>query len=212
MNANDRLYINQLTSSYSPLSPPQLPLGMGDYLSLLWWMDYTADTEAYSLYYRRCAAALAKGLSLQEQPVGILLSRVAAGDAYNVLSHPPYWGGTNKHDAGQRRTALQHLLRLRSQIMSISAQQQELASMADRWPGNAILDTEIRNRVSTVLFNVLPGQYAEFASMLLLIDIVLQEMITGQRRMPSIPLYELVTKFNYPKPEDPSLQHLFSPR
>ena len=206
MTSFDQFRIDQLLSSYGPEQPPSLPLEFGDYLSLLWRQD-RAGNERRAQYYKRCAQSLATALGLADREITRVARATPPGGIYEALENIPYRLADRAVDAVDRRAAIRQLLRLRSDVMQIGIYDQRWDGT---WPGSGIVDADLRDRVFAVLFAALPGQFPSFARLLLVTDIVLQELLTGARRGPSILLFALVREYNYPDPESNEIQALYA--
>lgn len=207
MNRSDQYRIRQLTSPYSPLDPPQIPLDFGDYLSLVWRIDYHADQVHLVEYYYRCARALSKAFGFDNKPLGLILRNTEPGELYPELSNAPFRIAAGLADASARKAAILQLVRLRSNVVSIGTYPHEWVV---GWPGSGVLDTELRERIFATLFTALPSQYEHFGRLLLVIDIVLQELLLGTREMTEISLGTLIDLYDYPDPEDSAVRALFS--
>ncbi len=207
MDLADLTRIRQLTSSYGPHTPPQLPLGFGDYLSILWRLDHSAGHDGKTRYYRKCASALLVALGYQNRDPEWVLLTAAPGDLYATLDHAPYRQTDRAPDAAHRRAAIQQLLALRSEVLSIGARAE---GWAESLPGDGILAAALRERVSTVLFTAAQSQFPLFARLLLVIDIVLQELLIGTRKSEEFELNFLVTHFGYPDPNEPDIHFLYT--
>ncbi len=206
MTSFDQLRIDQLLSTYGPDAPPSLPLEFGDYLSLLWRQDQ-AGNERRAQYYRRCAHSLAVALGLSEREIGRLVRVTPTGGIYAALENIPYRVPDRIVDAADRRVAIRQLLRLRSDVLQIGVYDQ---AWDGTWPGSGIVDADLRDRVFAVLYAALPGQFPSFARLLLVTDIVLQELLTGARRGPSILLYALLREYGYPDPASAEIKALYA--
>ncbi len=207
MNRIDDVHrVNQLTSPYSPLRPPQLPLDFSDYLSLLWRIDRHVEHQNLITYYTRCAAALARALGIENKGLGLMVRVTEPGKVYVSLSNAPFRGTGRLVDAAARKAAIDQLVRLRSDVLSIGAYQHDWQI---GWPGSGILNEELRERVFATLFTALRGQYIHFGRLLLVIDIVLQELLLGTRLVTDYSLGTLIDRFDYPDPEDPAVRALY---
>lgn len=198
--------INQLTSPYSPLSPPQLPLDFGDFLSLLWRIDRHADQPHLVAYYRQCVEALARALDFYQKGLGRLVRATPPGSLYRSLSNVPFRETGRLVDASARKAAIDQLVRLRGDVLSIGAYQHDWVV---GWPGSGIINDELRERVFATLFTALRGQYQYLARLLLVIDIVLQELLLGTRQNTEYSLGILIERFGYPDPESPAVRELY---
>jgi hypothetical protein len=205
MTSFDQFRIDQLLSTYGPEQPPSLPLEFGDYLSLLWRQDH-AGSERRAQYYKRCTQSLATALGLAEREIGRLARGSPPGGVYDALENVPYRLSDRAVDAADRRAAIRQLLRLRSDVLQIGVYDQHWDGT---WPGSGIVDGDLRDRIFAVLFSALPGQFPSFARLLLVTDIVLQELLTGARRGPSILLYALIREYGYPDPALPEVRALY---
>ena len=206
MNFSDDGRIYQLTSPYSPQSPPQLPLDFSDYLSLLWRMDRSASQANLVRYYMQCSRALARALQFDHKSLGRMVKTTGAGNLYQELSNVPFRDTRRLLDASARKAAIQQLVRLRSDVLSIGAYQHEWVV---GWPGSGVLDAELRERIFATLFTALRGQYGHFGRLLLVIDIVLQELLLGTRVLAEFSLGILIDQYGYPDPEDPAVRALY---
>jgi len=200
--------IRQLLSPYEPDFPPMLPLDFGDYLSLLWRQDRASQArqEMRVVYYRRCAQAMAEAFGFAGSELGRALRAAMPGENYTTLENIPYRRDGRALDAADRRAAIHQLVQLRHETMTIGVYSEEWAGA---WPGSGILDAELRDRVFSVLLTALPGQYASFARLLFVVDIVLQELLTGSRENIAIPLSRLVWDYGYPDPRAAETRTLY---
>lgn len=206
MNHSDNARINQLTSPYDPFHPPRLPLDFGDYLSLMWRLDRSAAHENLVAYYRQCVMALTRAFDLENKGLGRMVRTAAPGTFCASLSNAPFRATSRLDDATARKAAIQQLVALRSDVLSIGAYQHDWVV---GWPGSGIVNSELRERVFATLFTALRGQYAHFGRMLLVIDIVLQELLLGTRAVNEILLAKLVERFDYPDPQSQAVRDLY---
>jgi hypothetical protein len=109
-------------------------------------------------------------------------------------------------DAAARKAAIDQLVRLRSDVLSIGSFQHDWVV---GWPGSGILEPELRERVFATLFTALRGQYNHFGRLLLVIDIVLQELLLGTRAVTGFSLGTLIDRYGFPDPEDPEVRRLY---
>jgi hypothetical protein len=202
----EQVRISQLLSAYSPQDPPRTSLDFGDYLSLLWRLDHTVECANRVRYYRQCALALARGLDFKDHALHRLVEMTAPGEIYQQLPNLPYRAGGHLVDAKDRKAAIMQLIAMRDHIYSLGTYQEKWSGS---WPGSGILDTEVRERVFAVLFTALQGQYASFARLLLVIDIVLANLLLGRDGNDEVTLPELVGQFGYPNPSNPRVQQDF---
>lgn len=198
--------ISQLLSSYSPQDPPRTSLDFGDYLSLLWRLDRSADSPNRAKYYRQCANALAEALKFKTHALHRMVDVSAPGEIYPHLPNLPYRAGGRLVDAQDRWAAIGQLIALREHIFGIGTYQE---GWGGSWPGSGILDNEVRERVFAVLFTALQAQYANFARLLLIVDIVLANLLLGYDLTEEITLLELVAQFGYPDPGNTRVQKEF---
>lgn len=210
MNSNsaDHRRIAQLVSAYSPADPPQLPLGFGDYLSLLRRIDYSADYPAQEKYYRRCVQALAQALGFAERGLGRMVKTAQAGEVCARLESTPYRGTGRLVDAQDRRAAIRDLVDLRLHILEMGAYRQRWTV---GWPGSRMLDGQLRERLFAVFFTAFDSQYRPFSRLILVIDIVLQELLLGHRHNDEVSLIQLIQEYGYPDPEKGSTRAQFEP-
>ena len=207
MKRNDDMQrVSQLTSPYSPLSPPQLPLDFSDFLSLAWRIDRHADQPYLVAYYRQSLDALARALAFRHKGLGRLVSAAQPGTLCRSLSNVPFRETGRLVDASARKAAIDQLVRLRGDVLSIGAYQYEWLV---GWPGSGILNDELRERVFATLFTALRSQYLYLGRMLLVVDIVLQELLLGTRSVNEFSLGTLIERFGYPDPENPAVRGLF---
>jgi hypothetical protein len=206
MNFTDDGRITQLTSPYSPHSPPQLPLDFSDYLSLLWRIDRSASQAGLVRYYTQCARALARAFQFDQRSLGRMVKTTEPGYLYQALSNVPFRDTGRLMDASARKAAIQQLVRLRSDVLSIGAYQHDWVV---GWPGSGVLDAELRERIFATLFTALRGQYSHFGRLMLVIDIVLQELLLGTRLFSEYSLGTLIDQYGYPDPEDPAVRALY---
>jgi len=189
--------IGQLLSEYAPQAPPQLPLDFGDYLSLLWRFDQCAALPVRAQYYRACFVALGHALEITETPLGRMVARVTPGTVYDELPNLPYRSGGRLVDARDRKAATGQLIALRRDVLRIGTYQE---GWNGGFPGHGLQDTELRERVFAVLFTALQGQYASFARLLLVTDIVLGNLLLGADVPKEAELFDLVMNHDYPDP------------
>jgi hypothetical protein len=207
LNLLDQPRISQLTSSYAPQYPPAMPLGFGDYLSILWRLDLSAGHEGRMRYYRACAIALSAAMGFRDAPLGQLVRATPPGELYFALRTLPYNTTERPQDADERSRAIQQLLQIRADVVGIGVYQE---NWENRWPGSGIADQNVRDRIHAVLFTALPSQYPVFARLVLVVDIVLQELLTGSRKLSEFDVRELVASYKYPDPRDPDVQRLYN--
>jgi hypothetical protein len=129
------------------------------------------------------------------------------GEIYNSMSNVPFRHTERFDDAGSRKAAIQQLLMLRTDVMSIGAYEH---GWVVGWPGSGITDEELRERVFATLFTALRGQFSHFGRLLLVIDIVLQELLLGVRSNAEFSLGVLIDRYGYPDPEDPDVRAMFN--
>jgi hypothetical protein len=206
MNQSDQHRVNQLTSAYSPFDAPQLPLDFSDYLSLLWRIDRHAPQGDLVRYYAQCARALSKAYEFEQKSLGRMVRTTEPGKLYRSLSNVPFRETGRLMDASARKAAIDQLVRLRADVLSIGAYQHDWLV---GWPGSGVLDAELRERIFATLFTALRSQYTHFGRLLFVIDIVLQELLMGTRRMAEFSLGTLIDRFGYPDPEDPNVRALY---
>lgn len=189
--------IGQLLSDYAPQAAPKLALDFGDYLSLLWRYDQCAAYPARARYYQACILALGHALEIDTSPLGRLVASVAPGAVYEELPNLPYRTGGRLVDARDRKAATRQLIVLRRDVLRIGTYQE---SWNGGFPGHGLQDTELRERVFAVLFTALQGQYASFARLLLVTDIVLGNLLLGGENDNEVTLFDLVMSHGYPDP------------
>jgi hypothetical protein len=207
MNRSDEYRIKQLTSPYSPQNPPQLPLDFGDFLSLIWRIDRHAAQDSLVDYYAACARALTKAFEFDQKSLGRMIRSTEPGRLYESLSNVPFRETGRLMDASARKDAIYQLARLRSDVLSIGSYQHDWLV---GWPGSGVLDPELRERIFATLFTALRSQYAHFGRLLLVIDIVLHELLLGERAMVEVSLGTLIDHYGYPDPENPDMRALFA--
>jgi hypothetical protein len=206
MNRSDEYRIRQLTSPYSPQTPPQLPLDFGDFLSLIWRIDRHASQNNLVDYYARCVRALARAFEFDQKSLGRMIRSTEPGRIYESLSNVPFRETGRLLDASARKDAIHQLARLRSDVLSIGAYQHDWVV---GWPGSGVLDEELRERIFATLFTALRSQYTHFGRLLLVIDIVLHELLLGSRVMDEVSLGTLIDHYGYPDPEDSAVRALY---
>ncbi len=198
--------IGQLLSDYSPTAAPQSGLDFGDYLSLLWRFDQCTALPARARYYRACATALGRALAMDATPLGRMVASAQPGAVYAQLPNLPYRSGGRLLDARDRQAAIGQLIALRHDVLRIGTYQE---AWRGGFPGHGLLDIELRERVFAVLFTALQGQYASFARLLLVIDIVLGQLLLGADNRREFELYDLVMSHGYPDPASARVQREF---
>ncbi|NLX09059.1 MAG: hypothetical protein GXY36_05345 [Chloroflexi bacterium] len=206
MNRSDQSRINQLTSPYSPFSPPQLPLDFSDYLSLVWRIDRHAAQPNLVRYYIQCARALARAFQFEQRSIGRIIRQAEPGQIYQSLGLAPFQSTGRLMDAAARKSAIDQLAQLRADVLAIGAYQHDWVV---GWPGSGVLDPDLRERIFATLFTALRSQYSHFGRLLLVIDIVLQEMLLGKRNLSEFSLGTLIDHYGYPDPEDPAIRELY---
>lgn len=206
MYSSDSARIEQLTSPYDPFRPPRLALDFGDYLSLMWRVDRSAGYENRVAYYRQCVIALTRAFDLENRGFGRLVRTAAPGTFCDSLSNAPFRATGRLDDAVARKAAIQQLVTMRSDVVSIGSYQHDWVV---GWPGSGIVNGELRERVFATLFTALRSQYAHFGRMLLVIDIVLQELLLGTRTLGEVSLATLVEHFGYPDPASETMRELY---
>lgn len=206
MNRSDEDRINQLTSPYSPFQPPQLPLDFSDFLSLTWRADHCVGQPNRLRYYLACMRAMISAIGMEERALGRVLRTTEPGQFYATLSNVPFRDGERLMDASARKSAIDQLVRLRADVLSIGTYPHDWVV---GWPGSGVSDTELRDRIFATLFTALRSQYAHFGRLLLVIDIVLQELLLGMREMTEVSLGTLIDQHGYPDPEDRLVRELF---
>jgi hypothetical protein len=202
----DQQRILQLVSAYSPASPPQLALGFGDYLSLLWCIDNAAGEPGRVTYYRRCADAVVRSMNLEHSSISRVVQNTPAGSIYVSLENVPYRGTARFVDAPDRRVAIRQLLSLRAHIVGMGTDRQ---GWTRGWPGSRLSDVELRERLFSVFFTAFDSQFSHFSRLILVIDIVLQEILIGSRQPYETSLISLIKNFGYPDPDEPESRNLF---
>jgi hypothetical protein len=198
--------IHQLLSTYSPDAPPRLLLDFGDYLSLIWRLDRSAEHAGKSRYYRHCTRALGDGLGLQNRSVYRLVEYTAPGELYRQMPNAPYRGTNRLVDAQDRKAAIAQLIQLRDDVMRVGTSQE---TWGKSWPGSGITDPEVRERVFAVLFTALQGQFTNFSRLLLVTDIVLANLLLGFEPQREASLQQLVDQYGYPDPIDNRVRQEF---
>jgi hypothetical protein len=206
MNQSDQNHVNQLTSPYSPFDAPQLPLDFSDYLSLLWRIDRHAAHSNLVHYYTQCAQSLASAFRFEHKSLGRMAKTTAPGKLYVSLSNVPFRETGRLMDASARKAAIDQLVRLRDDVLSIGAYQHDWVV---GWPGSGVLDPELRERIFATLFTALRSQYTHFGRLLLVIDIVLQELLMGTRQGAEFSLGTLIERYGFPDPEDHAVRALY---
>jgi hypothetical protein len=198
--------INQLISLYSPDDPPRLPLDFGDYMSLLWRLDGSANNPNRERYYRQCAQSLCVALGMKQHPICRLVAMTPAGQIYSQLPNLPYRSADRHIDAHDRKAALTQLMGLRGDTLRIGTYNE---AWTGGWPGGGIVDNELRERVFAVLFTALQVQYTNFVRLLLVIDIVIANLIFGFEEAGVVSLAQLIADFDYPDPRDERVRRDF---
>ncbi len=202
----DQKRIAQLTSTYSPANPPRLSLTFGDYLSLLWRIDRSAGNPDREAYYRQCAEALVRGLGFESRSLHRLVNTIPAGEVCASLHNAPYRGTNRLVDAQDRRAAISQLVDLRDHILTMAAYKEEWVL---GWPGSRLSNVALRERLFAVFFTAFEGQFRHFSRLLFVIDIVLQELLLGDRTEREISLIRLIKEYGYPDPADPAVRARF---
>ncbi|MBN1966794.1 MAG: hypothetical protein JW910_19230 [Anaerolineae bacterium] len=194
--------IAQLTSTYSPTQPPQLPVSFGDYLSLLWRIDHSAEHGSREVYYRQCATAVARGLEFDEHPLERIVRAAPVGEVCAALASVPYRKSRGRLvDAHDQAEAIRQLVALRDHILTMAAYHEQWTLS---WPGSRVVDVELRERLFAVFFTAYDSQFRHFSRLILVIDIVLQELLLGDRKEREVSLIRLIKTCGYPDPESAS--------
>jgi hypothetical protein len=203
----DQTRINQLTSPYSPFNPPQLSLDFSDLLSLIWRIDRHAGQKHLAQYYMECTRSLSRAFRFEQRSLGRVIRTTEPGRMYEMLGNVPFRETHRLSDASARRAAIQQLAQLRADVLSIGVYQH---NWIVGWPGSGVQDLELRERIFATLFTALPSQYSHFGRLILVIDIVLQELLLGNRESSEFTLGTLIDRFGYPDPEDQRVRDLYS--
>jgi hypothetical protein len=178
-----------------------------DFLSLLWRLDAAGGDPKREAYYRQCADAVARGLAFESRSLYRMLINTQAGEICRSLQNAPYRGTARLVDAQDRRDAIRQLVDLRGQILT-------MAAYRDRWtlgwPGSRMTDVELRERLFAVFFTAFDSQFAHFSRMLFVVDIVLQELLLGDRVERQISLIRLIKEFGYPDPSSSAVRAQFN--
>jgi hypothetical protein len=203
----DQQRVTQLLSPYSPATPPKLAMTFADFLSLLWRLDAAGGDPKREAYYRQCADSVARGLAFENRSLYRMLINTPAGEICRSLQNAPYRGTARLVDAQDRRDAIRQLVDLRGQILT-------MAAYRDRWtlgwPGSRMTDVELRERLFAVFFTAFDSQFAHFSRMLFVVDIVLQELLLGDRVERQISLIRLIKEFGYPDPSSSAVRAQFN--
>ncbi len=206
MKATDQERIQQLISDYGPDNPPHLPLGFGDYVSLLWRLDRSAESVHRVSYYYDCADALAAALGIGKLPVHRIAHDAAPGEISATLANVPFRSEKRLDDAHNRYAAIEYLMRIRCDILRIGAYRE---TWVVGWPGRGISDNALRERVFSVLAAAHGNPFVHFSRLLLVFDIVLEELLTGERNRPAHDLETLVHAYDYPDPFSERVRNLY---
>ena len=152
------------------------------------------------------ARALARAFQFDQRSLGRMVKTTEPGYVCEALSNVPFRDTGRLIDASARKSAIQQLVRLRSDVLSIGAYQHDWVV---GWPGSGVIDAELRERIFATLFTALRGQYSHFGRLLLVIDIVLQELLLCTRIFSDFSLGILIDQYGYPDPEDPAVRALY---
>jgi hypothetical protein len=166
---------------------------------LLWRIDRSAGHPHRELYYRQCAEAVSRGLSFDRRSMSRLVQVTEAGKIYAALDNAPYRGTVRFLDAQDRRAALHQLLDIRGHILAMASHRERWTL---GWPGSRLSDVELRERLFAVFFTAFEGQFRHFSRLLIVGDIVLQEMLLGDRDRREVSLIRLINEFGYPDPDN----------
>lgn len=201
-------YVRQLRSAYSPDGTLELPLGLGDYLSLLFLLDeqdrlIEERGAANALLLRRswylgCCTALRDALKLTETAFDTLAGEKAY-DARRIV------GGLrqalrDQHGVFQAvyyELAIGGLLRQRGDVLSA----RRSVSYLEGGPGSGIADESLKARIRQVYFAQFDEALLVFSRQLLDIDELLVELLPITVGQP-VELAVLQAQFNYPDGSD----------
>jgi hypothetical protein len=183
-----------------------LPLTFGDYLSILWRIDRSTALPNRETYYRQCATAIARGLDFEGRSIHRLARLTAAGAICITLENAPYRATNMLIDAQDRRAAIRQLIDLRTHILTMAAYRE---AWTLGWPGSRLSDTELRERLFAVFFTAFNGQFHHFSRLILVADIVLQELMLGDRQVREISLIRLIKEYDYPEPDSAKVREQY---
>jgi hypothetical protein len=206
MHPFDQNRLMQLLCPYAPTDTLIFPFDFSDYLSLIWRLEQSAISGVGLAYYRRCESSLALALHLTETDLGKLVKTTPPTDLSEAIPNLPYRKTERLRDASDRRSAIGQLWNLRCDVLRIGRYSQQWGV---GWPGSGIIDQELRERMFALLFTALPSQLDHYARLLLVLDIVLQELLTGARRGNSFLLHTLIHQYHYPDPTSPESLALY---
>ncbi len=146
-------------------------------------------------------------MGFEQRSLYRLIQTTPAGKIYASLPNAPYRGTERLVDAHDRQTAIRQLADIRDHILAMGAYRSEWKL---GWPGSRLSDVEMRERLFAVFFTAFEGQFTHFSRLLLVVDIVLQEMLLGDRQNREISLIRLIREYGYPDPHSSSVRQQFN--
>ncbi len=201
-------YVRQLRSAYAPASEPELPLGFGDYLSLLYRLDEQdrlieerGAANALPLrrsWYLGCCSALRGALLLTDTAFDTLPGEKPY-DPRQIVNGLRQ-GLRERHGVFQAvyfELAIGGLLRQRADIL----QARRSVSYLEGGPGSGITGEALKTRIQQVYFTQFDEALLAFSRQLLALDALLVELLPITVGQP-VELAELRSQYNYPDGSD----------
>ncbi len=201
--------VRQLRSAYDPGSALELPLGFGDYLSILFRLDEQnrlieelGPVEPLPLrqaWYVACGTALRDALSLKDTA----FDRVAHERPYDprqIVSdlRQALRAQHGVFQAVYYEIAIGGLLRQRADILRAGRS----VTHVEGGPGSGITDEALRARIQAVYFTRFDEALLNFSRQLLDVDALLEELLP-MAVAPPVELARLQAEYNYPTAADP---------
>ncbi len=208
--------VRQLRSPYDTRQDPQLPLGFGDYLSLLFRLDEQSTLlqergEVDPLLLRRawylaCCSALCRALALQGTAFDTL-HEAKPYDPRQIVAglRPSLRAQHGPFQAVYYEIALGGLLRQRADVLRMGRSVTHLRG----GPGSGIADKALQARIHDVYFTRFDEGLLNFSRHLLDIDRLLEDLLPLDIG-PPVELARLRSEFGFPDRADARWRMAFS--
>jgi hypothetical protein len=212
---DDLRRVRQLRSTYGPDVKLTCPLGLGDYLSLLFRLEMLNDLiadrgaleqlTAQRAWYVACCTALCEALGLLDSPLDTTTRDQPCDPRVMVNGLRPLL--REKHGAFQAvyyEIALGGLLRQRSDILHTVRS----VTYVEGGPGSGLADVALREQVARVYFTQFDEALLAFSRQLIDLDDLLLTMLPLDVGAPLEPA-QLHKEFGYPDGQDARWQAAF---
>ncbi len=207
--------VRQLRSLYDTRSDPALPLGFGDYLSLLFRLHEhnhllqeaggTGNLPRRRDWYTACCGALCQGLGLEQTSLDTAATEKPYDLRQIVSGLRPLL--RSKHGAIQAayyEIALGGLLRQRGDILRADRS----VRYAQGGPGSGITDEALRARIESIYFTRFDRDLLEFSRQLVTLDALLLDLMPVTVGEP-VAIDRLRAEYGYPDRRDPQWGGVF---